>query len=117
MARVKEELRKTKAKEEKERKEKQERDLAARKLTAEVARGRTKEAGLKAEAEAAGRRLKALRDDILKITDAAAAGSNLTHADRPDQPNLYFWEKISRWANLANFHPIGFSMTDRNRRN
>ena len=75
VARVKEELRKTKAKEEKERKEKQERDLAARKLTAEVARGRTKEAGLKAEAEAAGRRLKALRDDVLKITDAAVAAA------------------------------------------
>ena len=34
--------------------------------------------------------------------------ANFTHADRPDQPNLYFWEKISRWANLANFHPIWF---------
>ena len=33
---------------------------------------------------------------------------NFTHADRPDQPNLYFWVKISRWANLANFHPIWF---------
>ena len=36
------------------------------------------------------------------------SGANLTHADRPDQPNLYFWQKISRWANLANFHPIWF---------
>merc|ERR1712002_279827 len=35
-------------------------------------------------------------------------GANFAHADRPDQPNLYFWEKISRWANLANFHPIWF---------
>ena len=31
---------------------------------------------------------------------------NLTDADRPNQPN--FWQTISRWANLANFHPIWF---------
>ena len=36
------------------------------------------------------------------------SGANFAHADRPDQPNLYFWQKISRWANLANFHPIWF---------
>jgi hypothetical protein len=36
------------------------------------------------------------------------SGANFTHADRSDQPNLYFWEKISRWANSANFHPIWF---------
>ena len=36
------------------------------------------------------------------------SGANFTHADRPDQPNLYFWEKISWWANLANFCPIWF---------
>ena len=32
--------------------------------------------------------------------------ANFTNADRPDQPNLYFWVKISRWANLVNFHRI-----------
>ena len=36
------------------------------------------------------------------------SGANFTHADRPDQPNLYFLEKISKWANLAIFHPIWF---------
>ena len=36
------------------------------------------------------------------------SGANFTHADRPDQPNLYFLKKISQWANLANFCPICF---------
>ena len=36
------------------------------------------------------------------------SGANFTHADRPDQPNLYFWEKISKWANLTISHPIWF---------
>ncbi len=26
--------------------------------------------------------------------------ANLTQADGPNQPNLYFWEKISQWANF-----------------
>ena len=34
--------------------------------------------------------------------------ADFTHADQPDQPNLYFWEKISKWANLAIFHLIWF---------
>ena len=36
------------------------------------------------------------------------SGAILTHADRPNQPNLYFWEQISQRANLANFHLIWF---------
>ena len=35
-------------------------------------------------------------------------GAILTHADRPNQPNLYFWEEVSQWANLIHFHPILF---------
>ena len=27
------------------------------------------------------------------------SGAHFTHADRPDQPNLYFWKKISQWDN------------------
>ena len=43
--------------------------------------------------------------DYLSTMDPNS-GANFAHADRPDQPNLYFWEKILQWANFANFCPI-----------
>ena len=39
---------------------------------------------------------------------AVNLGANFTHADQPDQPNLYFWEQISRGVNLSNFCSIWF---------
>ena len=36
------------------------------------------------------------------------SGAYLIRIDPHDQPNLYFWVKISQWANLVNFHPIWF---------
>ena len=76
MARAKEELRKTKIKEEKERKDKKEREVEVKKLAAEVKRGSTKEAGLSAEVEACRRRLLWLRINVKTTTNAALGTTN-----------------------------------------